>query len=216
MREVYLTGQDIHDRTSMEVFGTMEKAMRRKAKIIAFGLSYCMSAGGYARQAGVSLEQGEQDLRKFFNRYARIEPFREEFWAACRNGQPPGAFTNMFGRPRRLPELLSGNKWDRGRAERQAIGSLIQGTAAQFTKESLVRIWKWEQVARSGLLLRTTIHDDIQYDIPKAHALPVARAVVALMEDFPEFAPIPIVVDVETSDTDWSRKHELPEGWRNP
>jgi DNA polymerase-1 len=217
MMETYLDPKgDIHTRTSMEVFGSADEEMRRDAKVINFGLSYCMSAIGYARNTGKSEAQGEEDMERFFRRYGRIEPFREEFWRLCRqNGAASGTaphFQNMFGRPRRIPDLNSRNKWERMRAERQAIGSLIQGTAAELTKESLVRIWRWEQKARTGLMLCSTIHDEISFDVDEVLTEPVLAAVVPMLETFPQFNPVPILVDSSYSDTDWSEKKKFKKG----
>jgi DNA polymerase I-like protein with 3'-5' exonuclease and polymerase domains len=89
----------------------------------------------------------------------------------------------------------------------------VQGTAAELTKESLVRIWEWEQVNRSGLLLCQTIHDEIAMDIPAKHARDVVRAVVTCMESYPQFAPVPILTDAEYSTTDWSEKKKFPKEW---
>jgi len=211
MLETYLANEDIHSRTSLEVFGNKEKSQRRKAKIINFGLSYCMSPSGYTKQAKVDVAQGERDMARFFARYARIGPFREEFWAQCRGRNPP-SFRNMFGRPRRIPLLNADDKWVRLRAERQAIGSLIQGTAAELTKESLVRIWTWEQTARTGMKLCSTIHDEISMDMEEKIMPDVVRALVPMMETFPQFDPIPILVDSEWSTTNWSEKKKLPKG----
>lgn len=214
MTDVYRQNGDIHERTSMEVFGVVDKATRRKAKVINFGLSYCLSEKGYAKQAKVSEEQAVDDMARFFTRYPRIGPFRDEFWRAARANNPPG-FANMFGRPRRVPKLLSPQGFERGRAERQAIGSLVQGTAAELTKESLLRIWEWEQRNRAGIQLCSTIHDEISFDVPKTNTREVLAAVIPLMEHYPQFNPVPILTACEYSDTDWSEKKDFPEEWIN-
>ena len=204
MLDVYARGEDIHSRTSMEVFGNADKSTRRLAKVINFGLSYCLSAGGFSRQAKIPLHEAEAHLTRFFVKYPRIAPFREEFWKHVSDNR--GSFLNMFGRPRRVPFIMSGEKKVKTRAQRQAIGSLIQGTAAELTKASLVRIHHWEKQNRSGLRLCSTIHDEISADVPKAHAVEVARAMKAMMEDFPMFTAVPIVAEVDYSDTSWAEK----------
>lgn len=208
MLDVYAKGEDIHNRTSLEVFDTLEKAMRRHAKVINFGLSYCMSAAGFARQAKIPLPDAEKHMAKFFQKYPRIAPFREEFWAyVAANG---GSFMNLFGRPRRVPGILSGDKRLRARSQRQTIGSLVQGTAAELTKISLVRLFHWERRNRAGLRLRSTIHDEISADMPFRDRVEIGRAVKHIMEDFRDvFTLVPIETDAEYSTTNWSEKKKL-------
>lgn len=120
----------------------------------------------------------------------------------------PPHFINMFGRCRRVPMLLSSSKWEQGRAQRQLIGSLIQGTAAQLTKRSLVRIHKWEKRNRAGIKQCTTVHDELQIDIPRAVEREAVPEIKRLMEDFPQFYPVPILTGVERSETNWSEKEK--------
>jgi DNA polymerase I-like protein with 3'-5' exonuclease and polymerase domains len=171
-------------------------------------VSNCMSPKGFARQARIPEDEAERHMIKFFERYPRIEPFRRELWQYAR--AHGNAIQNIFGRPRRIPLLaMESGKWDRLRAERQMVGSCIQGTAAELTKESIVRIHKWEQQNRTGLMLCSTIHDEISADVPLRHAYEVGVAVKQMMEGFdPEFHPVPIETDDEYSVLDWSEKQK--------
>lgn len=211
MLDIYLRCEDIHARTSQEVFGNTDKPTRRKAKVINFGLAYCLSADGYALQAKVPVEQARADMDRFFQKYPAILAYRRQLWSEMRSRNPPH-FVNMFGRARRIPELLSPDKWWRKRAERQSIGANVQGTAAELTKESIVYMHEWEERNRAGLLLATTVHDEIQTDVPAHYRDDIARELVGMMENFPQFDPIPILVDAEWSDTNWSEKKKLPKG----
>jgi DNA polymerase-1 len=219
MLNAYANDEDIHTRTSMEVFGTKEKAWRRLAKIINFGLSYCMSAPGFARQAGIEVEEAEKHLDKFFQKYPRIAPFRSEFWAACQKQQ--GYFRNRFGRPRRVPDIcMLTIVWRMRRAQRMLIGSLIQGTAAELTKASLVRIHKLNKKLGLGLHICSTIHDEIQIDYPlpkkcnRAQRREVeekARLVVAQMESYGhKFRKVRIVAESEKAESgeSWADKRK--------
>ena len=206
--DAYQKGEDIHTRTSMEVFGTADKAMRRRAKVINFGLSYVMGPGGLARQIKVSREEAEQYMRRFFERYSGVSAFRQQFWAYV-TGQR-GFFQNLFGRPRRVVGILSKNPEISIPAQRQAIASLIQGTAAELTKESLVRISQFIRAEKLPAKLVATVHDEIQIDCPAEVLSQVARGVKERMEAFPEFAPIPILVDGSYSTESWASKQALP------
>jgi len=209
MVDAYIKGEDIHSRTSMEVFGTKEKAKRRISKVINFGLAYGMSEIGLSRQVKIPIEDAEKFLARFYDRYAGVAKFKSRFWGEVR--QRGGTFRNIFGRPRRVPEI---NSWDnklRGRAERQAIATLIQGTAAELTKISLVRISELIQEHGFSAQIVNTVHDEIQIDVPVEEMVEFARGVKKLMEHFPQFAPIPIVVDGEYTVESWADKKPLPE-----
>lgn len=170
-------------------------------------VSNCMSAGGFSRQAKIPLEEAEVAMSRFFDRYPRIGPFRQELWAYARGNK--NSITNIFGRPRRIQELASYDKWARLRAERQMVGSCIQGTAAELTKESIVRIHKWEKANGAGIKLCSTIHDEISADVPIRHAYEVGRAVKQMMCSYEaEFSPVPIEIDDEFSTASWADKHK--------
>jgi DNA polymerase-1 len=209
MLDVYANNEDIHKRTAKEVFGSTEKKFRRPAKIINFGLSYCMGDAGFARQAGIPLEEATRFLAIFFEKYPRIAPFRREFWDRIQRDQ--GYFENVFGRPRRIPDICQlAQVWLMRRAQRQSIGSLVQGTAAELTKCSLVRIHKLEKKLRAGIRICSTIHDEIQINFPKNRdTLALARLVKSQMEAYGDkFRKVAIVAGAEQSETTWADKTE--------
>lgn len=209
MMKAFIDGVDLHTQVSIEVFGNADKANRRLAKVINFGLSYCMSAAGFSRQTGVPREEAERHFNVFFQKFARVEGFRNELWGYARRH---GCYVeNMFGRPRRVPTLKSLDDFERARAERMLIGSYIQGTAAELTKISMVRIHEWEERNQTGLKLVSTIHDEISLDVPKVFARDVSRMCRREMVDFPMFHPVPIEIGGEYSTTNWSEKEDLPE-----
>lgn len=169
--------------------------------------SYCMTEVGFSRNAKIPIEEARQHLETFFKRFHGVKTFRETFWQTIRNNPPQYEFHNRFGRPRRLQDIVSPNDYYRGRAERQAIGTLIQGTAAELTRESLVRISEWIEAEDIPARLCNTVHDENQIDVLDRSCLPyVIEQTRKLMEDFPEFHPVPIVVDAEISETNWAEK----------
>lgn len=210
MVDAYMNGEDIHSRTSKEVFGTTEKAKRRMAKVINFGLAYSMSAIGFSRQIGIPISEAEMYLNKFFERYRGVALFRQSFWHYVRSNKCE--FQNIFGRPRRVPIMNSDEPKDRGRGERQAIASLIQGTAAELTKESMVRIWRYFKDNKIPAYLTNTVHDEIQIDCQSDVVPYIAKPVKEMMEWYPEFSPIPIIVDAEYSTKSWADKQKLKIG----
>jgi DNA polymerase-1 len=208
MVDAYMNNEDIHSRTSMEVFGTKEKAKRRLAKVINFGLSYGMAEQGFAAQTGITLAEATEYLQIFFERYKGIPEFKAKFYEEVR--QNNGYFQTIFGRPRRIPNILSPDDFLRKQAERRAMATLIQGSAAELTKESLVRVSHYLKQERLPAYLVSTVHDELQLDCHVSVLTPVCRKIKQLMEDFPEFSPIPIVVDGEYTVTNWAEKIPLP------
>lgn len=210
MVDVYLSNGDIHQRTQQEVADVLRTEVdRRRAKIVNFGLSYCLTPRGLSRQSGMSLEDAKAFFAAFESRYKGIVHFRKWFWNDIR-ARDGHWFANLWGRRRRLPLISSADKWARLRAERQAIGTLIQGQAAELTKESLVRVDRLIREKKLPAHLCNVVHDDIQIDCDPRALCELAPAVKAEMERYPEFHPIPIQVDGEYSVTSWSKKERLP------
>lgn len=166
--------------------------------------SYCMSEKGVAANTKIPVEEAALFLQAFFQRYGGISSFRQELWAKAR--REGCQWSNIFGRTRRLPNLVADEFWMRKRAERQMIGSAIQGTAAELTKESLVRIADWLAAEKIPALLVNTVHDEIQLDTPRECLSQVVKGCKRLMEAFPEFHPIPIIAEPAVSFTNWAEK----------
>lgn len=204
MTQVYLEGGDIHKTVSEEV-----DRPRRVAKVINFGLSYGLTEMGLARQAKLTPEEAKATLARFFARFPGILRLRERLWHSMEL-DPYTSFTNLFGRTRRVPLIRSPEDWERGRAQRQAIGSLIQGTAAELTKESIVRIRRFFQEEKLPAKLVNTVHDEVQIDCPPDCLVKVTQGVKQRMEDYPEFLPIPIIVDGDYTTKSWADKRPLP------
>jgi DNA polymerase-1 len=201
MVDNYLKNGDIHQRTADEV-----GVSRRGAKCINFGLAYCLSAPGLARQTGMSVPEAEKFMRIFFDRYRGVDLFRKGFWSGV--SQHGCQFRNMYGRPRRVPDIVSKDKFLRQRAERQAIGTLIQGTAAELTKIALVRLDKWIKTSGVSAKLISTVHDEIWADCDASEFAQVAQNGRDIMQAFPEFKPIPILVSGAYTTTNWGEKKE--------
>ena len=205
MVDAFLQGEDVHDRTAKEVGEILGvKPQRRVAKVVNFGLSYGMSAAGLSRKAGISLNDAETFLDAFFTRYHGVKAYSLELWAAARRAE--GQWRNIFGRRRTIKALRSDNLAERSKAERKMIASAIQGTAAELTKASLVRIAEWLKRANVPAMLVNTVHDEIQLDVPREYVPTVVRECKALMEHYPQFAPIPVLVDAEVSTQTWADK----------
>ena len=148
-------------------------------------------------------------MNKFFATYANILPFRESLVVqALQNGC---AVDNIFGRTRRMPGLLDQDEKKRAAASRRLTGSIIQGSAAEIAKASIVRIWQWLVSKNYQTVVRIVqnVHDEIALDMPVelfAEAVPMCKY---FMEHWPVFYPIPIKTDVEATRTRWNEKQEV-------
>ena len=215
MVETFLRGGDIHDTTCREVKVIAQREIpRRLGKVINFGLAYGLTDWGLAKQAKIPLEEATLFLNGFFQRFAGVSAFKKELAALAR--RQGCQWNNIYGRTRRIPDLQASQQWQRARAERQLIAAGIQGTAAQLTKISLVRLrdlikrMGWEEQVK----IVNTVHDEIQLDV-RLECLPqVLHHSTVEMENFPEYNPIPIIADAEVSSTDWASKLDVKQ-WPN-
>lgn len=214
----YLEDKDIHNEVELAVFGTgttysedgkkIDGPNRRKAKIISFGISFQMSAFGFIRQIkGTTLEEAEGYLNEYNVKFPGVPAFREALYKFIRmNGCQ---FDNKFGQTRHLPGIVSNDYKIRKRNERMAIATIIQGTAARFTKQSLVLMDEYFTEKGLSTVCSQTIHDEIQTDGPIEEFAEVAKATKRIMEYYPDFC-IPIKVDGKYSITHWSDKDAIP------
>ena len=139
--EAFRNGEDIHTRTAAEVLGVpplmVTPEARRDAKAVNFGIVYGISAFGLAAQLGISRAEAEKYIKNYFARYTGVRRFIDETIAEVRQ---TGVTRTLFGRERPIPDINSRNPNARGFAERTAVNSPLQGTAADLIKLAMVRI----------------------------------------------------------------------------
>lgn len=208
MVDAYQRGEDIHARTSMLVFGTVEKSKRRLSKVGNFGTAYGLGIQGLSRKTGVSEETARDFQERFSRAYQGLTDWKSRFLEGTRRTQCMAR--NLFGRERSFPNLMHPDRKIRGSAERGAIASYIQGTAAELTKESMVRIYDRLAAEKLEAVQVAVVHDEIQVDCPVLEVAQVAEIMREEMERYPEFAPVPIVADGDYSVENWAGKRKLP------
>lgn len=226
MISAFVNGEDIHAATSRRMFGQANKANRRIAKVINFGVAYGMSQFGVRDNLNKAADpangvptidenQAEAYLDQWHGLFPRVKAHIDELVNGMVRHAPP-AFTNIFGRTRRIQSVATLGS-SRRRGSRQAIASEIQGTAAELTKVSIDRAHEIIEAGRkSGRYnadLVGTIHDEVIADVDRGGAYALASDLKAAMQDFPQFAPVPIICDGEWSSTTWADKTAIwPEG----
>jgi DNA polymerase-1 len=198
--QAFRDGEDIHTLTAAEVLGVppmmVTPEARRDAKAVNFGIVYGISAFGLAAQLGISRAEAERYIRNYFERYAGVRRFIDETIAQVRQ---TGVTRTLFGRERPIPEMDSRNPSQRGFAERTAVNSPLQGTAADLIKLAMVRIDAALEAGayRSAMLLQ--VHDELVFECPPEELDAVTGLVKREMEGACELS-VPLLVDIGVGD----------------
>jgi DNA polymerase-1 len=194
--EVFRNGGDIHTRTASEVLGIplsmVTPEARRAAKAVNFGIIYGISPFGLAAQLGISRSEAETYIKNYFGRHTGVRRFLDETIAEVRR---TGVTKTLFGRERPIPDINSRNANARGFAERTAVNSPLQGTAADIIKLAMVRIdQKMESGGYRGAML-LQVHDELVFECPPEEVESLSMLVKREMEGACELQ-VPLVVEI--------------------
>ena len=195
--EAFRAGQDIHARTAEEVFGVGPMAQnaehRRAAKAINFGIIYGQTPFGLAAQLGIDQKEAAQFIAAYFARYRGVKHYLESSLAEARK---TGMTRTMFGRTRPVPEITSTQFNLRNFAERTALNTPLQGTAADLIKLAMITIARElsEQKFKAKMILQ--VHDELLFEAPHEELDRLRPLVRKAMENVRELA-VPLVVDVK-------------------
>jgi len=192
--EAFRHGEDIHTRTASEVLGVpplmVTPEARRDAKVVNFGIVYGISDFGLAQQLGISRGEAKRYIEGYFARYKGVRGFIDQTIAEVRQ---TGVTKTLFGRERPIPDINSRNPNSRGFAERTAVNSPLQGTAADLIKLAMVRIDRALAGKQSKMLLQ--VHDELVFECPPEELDDVAGLVKREMEGVHELG-VPLLVDI--------------------
>jgi len=193
--ESFGRGEDIHTRTAAEVFGVaplmVTPEMRRNAKAVNFGIVYGQTPFGLAQAIGVPRAEAERYIRGYFDRYSGVRRFIDRTIAEVRR---EGFARTLDGRRRPIPDINSRNPNARGFAERTAVNTPLQGTAADLIKLAMIRLDGLLRAEgwRSRMLLQ--VHDELVFEAPPEEAENLAKVVKREMEGVAKLK-VPLVVD---------------------
>jgi DNA polymerase-1 len=194
--DAYRTGKDIHTLTAAEVFEvdaeTMDKETRARAKAVNFGIVYGISPFGLAAQLGIDQKVAKEYITRYFERYKGVASFIERTLEVVRRDQ---AVRTAFGRVRPIPDIQSRNPNQRGFAERTAVNTPLQGTAADLIKIAMLRIDAAMRARGLKSLMTLQVHDELLFDVVPDEAEEMQELVKREMESAAEFS-VPIVADV--------------------
>ncbi len=194
--EAFRNGEDIHTRTAAEVFGVpplmVTPDMRRNAKTVNFGIVYGQTPFGLAAQLSIPRAEAELYIRNYFERYAGVKSYIDRTIAEVRK---TGVTHTLHGRPRPIPDINSRNANARNFAERTAVNTPLQGTAADLIKIAMIHIDRLLDGMQAKMLLQ--VHDELVLEAPPEEVSAVARMVKREMESVANLA-VPLLVEVGT------------------
>lgn len=191
--DAFQTGQDVHVRTAMEIFGVdaagVTEEMRRRSKTINFGVIYGMGEAALAKRLGIPRQEAARFIDAYFERYRGVHEFMEKTMADARRAE---VVHTLFGRRRLLPDLRNTDRMRRAQAERIAQNTPIQGTSADLLKLAMVHL---AEPVVPGARMVLTVHDELAFEVPAERAADAAEKIRAAMEKVHPF-DVPLVVDV--------------------
>ncbi|HET9595726.1 MAG TPA: DNA polymerase I [Anaeromyxobacteraceae bacterium] len=169
--EAFRRKEDVHAATAAETFGVAREAvthdMRRIAKVLNFGIAYGLSAFGLSQRLDMPPSEAQGIIDRYFARYAAVKRWLDETVARARR---EGEVRTLFGRKRALPELMSRNPALRQGAERMAVNTPIQGTAADIVKMAMIRVDGALQRERVDARLLLQVHDELVLEVAERDA----------------------------------------------
>ncbi|HUM05388.1 MAG TPA: DNA polymerase I [Terriglobales bacterium] len=194
--EAFRRGDDIHTLTASQVFGVpplmVTAEHRRAAKVVNFGIVYGLSPFGLSQQLGIETADAKRFIEAYFERYAGVRAFID---ATLDQARREGKVRTLFGRVRPIPDINSKNPNQRGFAERTAVNTPLQGTAADLIKLAMIRIDA--EIAKRGWKSRMTlqVHDELVFEVPENEVDPMKRLVREQMENAHPLE-VPLVVEM--------------------
>jgi len=200
--KAFRKGLDIHRYTASLVFGVEEKdvtsQMRNTAKVVNFGINYGMSSYGLSKALGIEIEKAGEFIDSYFARYPKV---KEYIAFQIRKARDKGYVTTILDRRRYIPEINSPNKSIREFAERTAINTPVQGSAADLIKVAMIHIDSELGKKKLSTRMILQVHDELVFEVPVDELEGVKKLVKEKMENVIPLK-VPVKVDIKTG-KDW-------------
>ncbi len=206
LRKAFLTGTDVHRMTGSLIFGVkpeeVTKDQRRIAKTINFGVMYGMSAFRLSRELSLSMKEASGFIEAYFDRYAGIRDFIKK---TVEDAEKNGKVKTILGRERIINGITSRNKTEKSGAERIAVNTVIQGSAADIVKTAMMKtVLRLEkEKVNAGMILQ--VHDELIFEVPESELKAVRIMVQEEMESAAVLS-VPLKVSIETGKS-WGELH---------
>ena len=207
LKDAFARGDDIHSMTAMELFGSVDRDTRGRAKTINFAILYGISRWGLAGRLDVTADEAQAMIDRYFERFPGINRYIAETLTQVRER---GFTTTLFGRKTHFPRIKSKVQHERQGAERAAINAPIQGTCADIIKRAMVRMEP--ALADAGLghvRMLLQVHDELVFELPAGDvdaARPVIERVMASAAEPAVPLSVPLAVEIGTG-TSWGAAH---------
>ncbi|HJP68788.1 MAG TPA: DNA polymerase, partial [Sphingomicrobium sp.] len=208
LKEAFNAGADIHAITAEELFGTVDRDTRAKAKTVNFAILYGISSWGLASRLGVGKDEGKAIIDRYFERFPGIRAYIHSTLALARE---QGFTSTLFGRKTHfLPNIRSSNPSIRGGAERAAINAPIQGTSADLIKRAMARMD--DALTDAGLAnvkMLLQVHDELVFEVPQGSEEEAASVIRKIMAEAAQPAmTLDVPLDVEVGwGPNWGEAH---------
>ena len=213
LKEAFAAGEDIHARTAMEMFGTVDRDTRGRAKTINFAILYGISRWGLAGRLGVSSDEAQEMIDRYFQRFPGIQKYIVHTLESVRER---GYSETLFGRKTWFPRISSRNPNERSGSERAAINAPIQGTSADIIKRAMARMMPALEGANlgprngeGGVRMLLQVHDELVFELPEADvaaASPVIERVMAEAALPAVTLDVPLGIEIGTG-LSWGAAH---------
>ena len=204
--QAFREDEDIHTRTACEVFQiepeSMTTELRRQAKAINFGIIYGMSAFGLSRQLDISNKMAKTYIDHYFARYQGVRRFMDQ---TITDARKTSRTSTLLGRIRLLPDIDSNNAMVRQAAERTAINTPIQGSAADLIKLAMIKVDDALRKKKLASAMLLTVHDELVFEVPPDELEELTRLVGGIMEGVWELQ-VPLKVNVACG-FNWDEAH---------
>ena len=195
LSESFRRNEDIHTRTAAEVFKVdptlVSSDMRRAAKAVNFGIVYGQTPFGLAQTLGIDRKEAELYIRRYFERYAGVREFIDRTIAEVRQ---TGVAKTLLGRRRPIPDMQSRNPSARSFAERTAVNTPLQGTAADLIKLAMIRLSRLLEESKMQSRMLLQVHDELVFETPAAERENLKELVRKEMETVYQLA-VPLVAE---------------------
>lgn len=206
MQRAFRNGEDIHTVTASQVFNVAPEAvtplMRRHAKAVNFGIVYGISEFSLAQDIGVTRREAKEYIDNYLEKYSGVRAYMKQIVETARQ---QGYVETAYGRRRKIPEIHSSNFNVRSGAERIALNTPIQGTAADIMKLAMVRVFR--QLEEKGLRARMVlqVHDEIIVECPQEEAMEVMALVTREMEQAATLS-VPLIAEAKMGESWYDAK----------
>ena len=207
LKEAFAQGEDIHSRTAQEMFGTVDRDTRARAKTINFAILYGISRWGLGGRLGVSADEAQAMIDRYFERFPGI---RRYIHATLESVREKGYSETLFGRKTWFPRINAANPNERAGSERAAINAPIQGTSADIIKRAMVRMGPALAAAGLGhVRMLLQVHDELVFELPAGDAAAAAPVIERVMAEaaLPSVRlDVPLGIEIGTG-ANWGAAH---------